>query len=435
MPVCDHSYHIISAGLCLVKRKSVIVIPTLLVLSLLLNLAAWLIPGFSDWYTEELFPLVTVPLARMTGLLSFSLGEWMLLAAMLWIVILAGVVIVLAFHFVQARRDAASGDGGCGDSAADTDPSGGTADPKLSDGILRSGRVMSRIGQFPRRYIQATGWLIAIIAPIMTLNCFILYHTTPLEESLSGYGQEYTIEELGELRDYIVERCNTLSEEMPRDENGEVIYEGGEDAMAETAREAVSLLGEREDLPAALSRLRGWQTTPKALFFSGFVSQQYIQGYYFPFSMEANYNSIMKIMNKPSTMCHELAHTHGFIYEDEANLIGFLACVGSEDVIFQYSGWLSVLYYVNNSYYANVDEATYKSHPSISERVRFDNEFLSDEAWEEVEEDALLDTGTVKAATDTYLDTTLKANGVESGKASYSHVVELLLMYYDGTYD
>ena len=151
--------------------------------------------------------------------------------------------------------------------------------------------------------------------------------------------------------------------------------------------------------------------------------------------MESNYNAIMKTMNKPATICHELAHTHGFIYEDEANLIGFLACIYSDDVIFRYSGWLSVLNYVNNSFYANVDEATYQSHVSISDRVRFDNKFLSDEAWEEVEEDALLSTEVVKAATDTYLDTTLKANGVESGKASYTHVVELLLMYYDGVYE
>ena len=375
------------------KRKSTIVISVLLAASALLNLAAWVLPGFSDWYAEKVFPLVTAPLGRLTSLLPFSIGEWMLLAAVLWLAVLAAAAVIGLVSLLSGRR-----------------------------------------ALFSRRFLRATCLLLAVVVPVMTLNCFVLYHTTPLEESLAGYGREYTIEELGELRDYIVEKCNTLAEQMLRDADGEVVYEGGADAMEETAKEAVAALGQMEGMPEVLSRLAGWQTTPKALYFSDFVSQQYIQGYYFPFSMESNYNSVMKIMNKPSTMCHELAHTHGFIYEDEANLIGFLACVCSEDVIFQYSGWLSVLYYVNNSYYANVDEETYRSHPSISDRVRFDNEFLSDEAWEEVEEDALLDTQTVRAATDTYLDTTLKANGVESGKASYTHVVELLLMYYDGVY-
>ena len=39
---------------------------------------------------------------------------------------------------------------------------------------------------------------------------------------------------------------------------------------------------------------------------------------------------------------------------------------------------------------------------------------------------------TVKKAADTFVDTTLKVNGVKSGKVSYSYVVKLLLMYYDG---
>ena len=42
------------------------------------------------------------------------------------------------------------------------------------------------------------------------------------------------------------------------------------------------------------------------MFFSDFMCQMYMCGYYFPFSMEANYNDVMSIMKKPATMCHEL---------------------------------------------------------------------------------------------------------------------------------
>ncbi|MFQ8979614.1 MAG: DUF3810 family protein [Waltera sp.] len=44
-------------------------------------------------------------------------------------------------------------------------------------------------------------------------------------------------------------------------------------------------------------------------------------------------------MEKPATMCHELAHIRGYIYEDEANFIAFLACVESDDSTFQYAGY------------------------------------------------------------------------------------------------
>jgi hypothetical protein len=156
-----------------------------------------------------------------------------------------------------------------------------------------------------------------------------------------------------------------------------------------------------------------------------------MQGYYFPFSMEANINGEMYIMNKPFTMCHELAHTRGYIYEDEANFLGYLACIESGDMVFEYSGYLGILPYVNNDYYRSVSEEEYKSHVKISGKVRYDSQFLTSEAWAEVEKRSVLDTEVVKKAADTFIDTNLKVNGIAAGKASYSHVVGLLLDYYN----
>lgn len=355
-----------------------IVFTGILLLSVLLNLLSWMSAGFSDFYVENIFPKVTAPLAHFSALLPFSLGECMLIAAVLWL-----LVLVLLLLFRAAVR---------------------------------------------RPFRRATAWLVNLVFLVMTLNCVILYHVTPIEESLSGKGKTYSVEELSELRDYVVERCNVLSGEVPRGEDGEVCYDGGDAAMAQEARIAVA--GEAQEYPW----LSGWSTIPKGMFASDFISQQYMQGYYFPFSMEANYNTVMKIMNKPFTMCHELAHTHGYIYEDEANLLGFLACIHSENPVFQYSGWLGVLNYVDNAFYRNVSGAVYREHPAVSKTVRSDNEFLSDEAWEKVERDAVFSTETVKAAADTYLDTTLKANGIRDGKASYERVVGLLLEYFDGDF-
>ena len=185
-----------------------------------------------------------------------------------------------------------------------------------------------------------------------------------------------------------------------------------------------------QKLGAFNPRLSGFYVTPKALVFSDFMSQQYMQGYYFPFSMEANYNNVMYISNKPFTMCHELAHTHGYIYEDEANLIGYLACIGSDDLFFRYSGYLGLLNYVNNDYDKSVSKSEYVSHVAINALVKKDNRFLTDDSWKQVEKKAVVKTETVKAAASTFIDTNLKANGVKAGKISYTHVVNLLLDYY-----
>ncbi len=312
-------------------------------------------------------------------------------------------------------------------------------------------------------YIRLFVAILMVVALIQTLNCFVLYHTSTFEEQylnemLKEKGnRQYTIEELGMLRDLIVTRANGLAPLMPRDKAGNIVFDGD---MAGIAVDSMKALG--EDYPG----LSGYYGRPKALYTSNFFSQQYIMGYYFPFSMEANYNDVMYIANIPATMCHELAHTKGYISEDEANLIGFLACIRSDEDFFKYSGYLMVLGYINNDlidsikmdvaaeYGLGVDsaddisraaleeagintdeyndriQALYDAHVKISDEVIHDSVFLTKEAWDEVESNAVFDTETVHAASDAFINTNLKANGVSQGDAIYSEVVALLMDYY-----
>ena len=332
--------------------------------TVLLNIFSWKIPGFSDTYTMKVFPIWVETYGKLTSQASFSVGEIMIIAGLVWLVLII-----------------------------------------FSDWIRK-------------RTIP----LLLIIALVMTLNCFINYHCTPIKESFEDSNREFTVAELSELRDAIVNKCNELSEKVQRDENGVPIAD--EEEMKETAKESMNALGER------FPKLSGFYVTPKPLYFSEFMSQQYMQGYYFPFSMEANYNDIMYVTNKPFTMCHELAHTRSYIFEDEANFLAYLACTDSDDTFFQYSGYLGVLNYVNNAFYENVSEDEYKAHVKISDKVKEDNIFLTKDSWDKVEENAVIPTETVKQAADTFVDTTLKVNGIDDGIASYSRVVELLLMDY-----
>lgn len=233
------------------------------------------------------------------------------------------------------------------------------------------------------------------------------------------------MEEIAALRDYVVEQANRLAPVFERDAQGYLVYEGN---LEEEARAQMQRLGED------FGNLKGYYPDPKPLFLSGFYSQQYIMGYYFPFSMEANFNRQMYITNMPVTMCHELSHLKGFILEDEANFIGYLACVDSQNPLFRYSAYLSVIGYLDRDFIKAVgeDKDVYLSHPQISRQVAADRKFLTKEAWEAVEKKAVLPTETVRQAADTFLDKTLTLNGVSDGTVSYSRVVKLLLRYYDG---
>lgn len=379
------------------KRGTAYSLPIVITIGVcaIFNLAAWMSAAFSDFYVTNIFPVITSLYGRLTSLAGFSVGEVMLVFVVLY---LAFTIMFTLIHTVILLIRKLSKRGEKGKSLA--------------------GKVLDKISEVLYR---VTPVLLTITIVIMSLNCFVLYHCSKLNPFPKAEDQEYSFEELAQLRDYVVKKCNELSKKVPHDEKGNVLYEGD---MKKTAIEAMLSLS--EDYP----RLGGFYVTPKALYFSDFMCQQYMQGYYFPFSMEANYNDTMNLMNKPFTMCHELAHTHGYIYEDEANYLGFLACINSDDIVFQYSGYLGVLNYINNDFYKAAGKEEYNRHVKISDRVKYDNQFLSQEGWQEVEKNAVIKTETVKKAAETFIDTNLKVNGVSAGKVSYAHVVGLIMDYY-----
>ena len=373
-------------------------------LAVFVNVLAWKSTAFCDFYVKNIFPIWLNTYGKWTSGFPFSVGEVMIVLAvtLLSVFVMLGLVAVI-FYIVKKWKE------------------------KRQNLTLEYMKKYNGYKRGYRIYRTICANILVVVLWVMTLNCFVLYHCSTFEEkywnSMVKQSEEYTIEELAMLRDFVVTRVNQYAKMMERDEHGLAIYDGN---MEETAIRAMQNLGEQ------YPQLSGYYTTPKKIAASEFLSQQYMKGYYFPFSLEANYNDVMYIMSKPATMCHELAHTKGFIYEDEANLIAFLACLHSDDIVFQYSGYLSVLTYIDNDFIESIDHNAdiYKSHVKISSQVKKDRVFLTEDAWTEVEKKAVVSTKTVKKASNTFNNTTLILNGVEQGSASYGEVVGLLMDYY-----
>lgn len=378
------------------KKSTKIFLSLTILITACLNILAWRSTEFCDFYVKNIFPIWGKTYGRLTSLFPFSVGE-MMIALLLVLLAVAVILVIVAVIFCFTDKD-------------------------KHGSFLKAASL----------YYKAFFCTLVITALVMTLNCFILYHCSTFEEkymnSMLSSEKEYSVEELGEMRDYVVMRVNQYAKMVERDETGLICYDGN---MEEEAIRSMKNLGEK------YPQLSGFYVTPKKIASSNFLSQQYMQGYYFPFSMEANYNNVMYIMCKPSTMCHELAHTKGFIYEDEANLIGFLACIRSDDIVFQYSGYLSVLTYIDNDFKESIqgNKQVYNSHPKISSQVKKDKVFLTEDAWCEVEKKAMIQTSTVKKVSTAFIDTNLVLNGLEQGKANYCEVVGLLMDYYTGSED
>ena len=372
-------------------------------LAVFINVLAWNSSTFCDFYVSNIFPVWLNTYGKWTSMFPFSVGEIMIVSAVALLVVFVVLTLVAVIFWWNKK-----------------------AKRRQEKWTSKAEYKWLCFRRAYGRYNAFFACLLVVITWIMTLNCYILYHCSTFEEKYWKdvvTKEEYTIEELAMLRDFVVTRVNQYAKMMERDENGLIIYDGN---MEEEAIRAMQNLG--EEYP----QLAGFYTMPKKISASEFLSQQYMKGYYFPFSLEANYNDVMYIMSKPATMCHELAHTKGFIYEDEANLIGFLACLHSDDILFQYSGYLSVLNYIDNDFYKSIGEnkQVYNSHVKISSQVKKDRVFLTEDAWTKVEKKAVISTETLKKASDTFTNTTLVLNGVEQGSASYREVVGLLLDYY-----
>ena len=364
------------------RQRSVII--ALIIFCIAMNVAAYLSPRFSGWYMREIFLEISSIFARVTSLLPFSLGEVLIIIALVGVPLSLIALIVL---LIVKRKN--------------------------RDSRRKIGRVYA--------YIYA--WIFVYIILTETLNCFVLYHTPTFAEMYDYPQDKYTPAQLEQLADYLAAETNALSEQVQRDKNGKFVLTADLD---ETARSAVQ--GLAEDYP----QLGGYYPKPKAVINSFFMSQQYLMGIYFPFTMEANYNDEMYPLNLPDTVCHELAHTKGFIREDEANFIGFLACCESGNVEYRYSGYIRALKYVISKCEDNCSEETVnRLYSSLAEGVRADWNGNVD-YWQEVQESdkGLIDSKTVAEVSDKAMETSLKLNGVEDGKRSYGRMVDLLLDWY-----
>ncbi len=337
------------------------------------------IPAFSDFYDDHIFRFISEPYCRLTGLFRFSVGEILIPIAIL--IFMTAAVVLILLPFLRKKK---------------------------------------KFKKFANVCLKSTLTFILTVILIMTLNCNILYQTSHLDFG-GNRGKKYSIEQIEILRNYIVENCNELSEKVERDKNGNVIYNGD---VSQDVKEA--LLGISGEFP----RMKGYYPNAKPILGSYFMYQSGIIGVYFPFSMEANYNTYTSTTYMPNVIAHELSHLKGYIYEDEANFMSYIACTESSNNMLKYSGYLSVLNYINNDYFDCAGEDRYWSQVKIDPAVSFDNHCYDEETKkflvekESVIKDEVME-NINETITDTYLD-------IYDAEPNYSEVTLLMLQYYDG---
>jgi hypothetical protein len=230
--------------------------------------------------------------------------------------------------------------------------------------------------------------------------------------------QDSTVEELYSLTESLALKANQIREQVPRtDEEGIFQLSVSHYELAKIANEAYELLSEEYPI------LDGSYGTAKPVYFSKMLSATEITGLFFPFTMEANVNIDVPDYSIPSTMLHELAHLQGFMREDEANYLAYLAGTKSDNIELQYSSTMMALITSGNALYSQNQDMYFTIRDIYSEGVLKDIRANS-RYWQQYEDKV------VSTVSNQLNDTYLKANAQEDGVHSYGRMLDLILAQY-----
>jgi len=160
---------------------------------------------------------------------------------------------------------------------------------------------------------------------------------------------------------------------------------------------------------------------PKTMLFSKFYGKLGLSGYFGPFFNEIHVNGNLLPMDYPFLLGHEKAHQFGITSEAEANLVGFVICVKSNDQRLKYSGYLTVLLYFlrDASHFKDYHDFTNKIDKRVIDDIRYRQKYYLG-----LENNTLSDMQT--AANNSYL----KINHIEKGVKNYNQVVSLVISWY-----
>lgn len=357
----------------------------LLVLTVVLQVCARTLPGFGTWYAHHIYPWIVGSLGRVTGLVPFSVVEMGLYGLILLLLLDGGRLIATAVHAFR-RKEAAN--------ALSGDPGAG--------GRPERAKILASLGS---RWLFITGALLFLY----TANCGMNYYASSFSSYAGLEDGKYTKEELDVLCSELVDLVNESAK------TGRQSYRENRSAWRTESAKAMQAAGEK------FSCLSGFYPKPKEVLVSQILSVQQLCGVYSPFTVEANFNGDMPDYNVPHTLCHELSHLKGFMREDEANFIGYLACISSKNEAFRYSGYLTGWVYAGNAL-ARTDMKRYiELTNQLCEEARTDLDENS-EFWNRYE-------SKVSEAATQMNDTYLKMNSQTDGVKSYGRMVDLMLSY------
>ena len=331
-------------------------------------------PEFTEsYYSRGIFRAINQTLSALFGWIPFSLGEFLLYAFALFVVI---YVLLMLVRAILAK--------------------------KLWWYVLLR-RIIALLG--------AASCIYALFIGLWGFN----YARQPLGESLGLDTSPSTVQELYSTCKALIAQANALRAQVP--ENGNGVFTP--DKTKEQIMLSVPSYYNRAAQLTGHDWLAGNFGPAKPVLYSIGLSYSHITGVYFPFTGEANVNVDVPMLHFAASCIHEAAQQRGFAREDEANFLAYYVCSFSDDPSVRYSGTMLALVHAINQLYSADSDLYFKLRNTYVPGIDRDLENNS-LYWRRYE-------SPVSETAQEVNNTFLKANMQKDGVKSYGRMTDLLI--------
>lgn len=337
-----------------ILRRYIIIVALIALIGIMVLLRN--IPSVSNWMARNFSPLIITCFGTLTSLVPFSIFEWLVLAA----------IIFLIYAIV-----------------------------KIIINIKRK--------NYKRMNMTITSVLMAtfIVINVYMMSAAFSYYSDEIDVDV--YTEELQPSQAVQICDYFVEDYGYTASKLTFDSKGNVVMPYSFNELAK------KIIKEYEKLDYPF--LNKYTPLAKPLVFSNVMGHIRIYGLAFSPMGEIQINADAPASSLPTTIAHEIAHIKGVMREDEANMMALLVTLNSEDDFIRFCGYYrfwgsidGIAEVAGEEYYDNF----FPSYTDIISAVS--NEYYR--YWSQYN-------GIIGRISNWFNDVYLKLSGIKDGTGSY----------------
>ena len=235
------------------------------------------------------------------------------------------------------------------------------------------------------------------------------YNRKSIATTLNITTTTYNKTDLQHMLTELVSKINTLADSVPKEENFNFSN------IKPFAVKAYS------NVAVQYPYLQYTNTSIKKSMFSLAANYLGFQGYYNPFTGEAQVNTYLPNFMIPNIMVHEMAHQIGYAFEDEASFVGYLAMLKSDNNYLKYSVYFDMFLFASaelyNRDYKAVDTFVKQLQPIAKKHL------VQFQTYNKQYNTPLAD------ASNWVYNSYLHANNMLNGINTYNQVIALVMAY------